>query len=542
MKQTFTLIFSLFVVAGLQAQERYIDPQFGVERVGDLTYGTNITILRGLANAAPEDLKMDIYRPAGDTATNRPVVLIAPTGSFLPILFNMTTTGSRFDSTAIETAVRLVSRGYVVGVFDYRKGWDPGSEFEDVRKGTLLQAAYRGIQDTRTAVRYMRSTVAEEGNPHGINPDKIGIWGIGTGGYLALGAASLDDISEVQLDKFLADDGSPLIVESVSGDIDGKLETFFDPGTNTMPSNLPNHVDYDSDIIFSFNQGGALGDSSWIDGAPNEPAYVGVHCTQDIFAPFFNGIVIVPTTREEVVRVAGTRLAIERANDLGLNDGIAGLGADDDPLSELIEEQKEDSITAQLLTEATPLLEGTDNFYAFDIPVFLDPEGNPRAEGSPWDWWGLQDLRNLVAAVNAATGASLDADLLHLSGLATNPDMSAEKARTYIDTIFQLAIPRMYLAYELGDAIVGTTDIVEASAIGLSAFPNPTTEILTIKTTGATIEAINVLTQGGLLLSRINDINSQQYEWQRPATIPSGPVFLQIQTDEGTTVQKIILQ
>ncbi len=541
MKKTFTLIFSLLVIMTAHAQERYVDPVFtGITVEADVIYGQNISVLTGAP--AVTDLVMDVYTPEGDTATDKPLVLIAHTGSFLPAIVNGTQTGTRYDSTAIEVMKRLVIRGYAVGIYDYRLGWNPISMVQDVRTATLLQAAYRGIQDTRTAVRYMRKLVEEDENPYGIDPDKIGVWGIGTGGYLALGTGTLDDFSEVTLPKFRDINGDPLIVEEVLGNIDGTSEGFFDFPANTIPGSLVNHEGYSSDIVFSMNLAGAMGDSSWMDG--NETAaFVGVHCTQDFFAPYSNGNVIVPTTGQFVVDVSGTRKAIELANDLGTNDGLMGLGANDDPLSDLIDEQKATLGIVSSATMPTQMILGTDNFYGFDIPITVSDEGVTQIQGSPWDWWGLDDLRNLVALVNAQNPTNeVDADELHASGLRFNPDMSAEKARTYIDTIFQLAIPRMYLAYDLGDAIVGTTDLIDAESIGLSAFPNPTTEILTIKTDGAMIEAINVLTQNGLLLNRINDINSQQYEWQRPAVVPSGPIFLQIQTDEGTTVQKVILQ
>ena len=71
-------------VSFLQAQNtRYVDPIFSeVDKVSDVVYGTNISVLTGMP--APLDLKMDVYSPADDDATDRPVVLYFHTGSFLP--------------------------------------------------------------------------------------------------------------------------------------------------------------------------------------------------------------------------------------------------------------------------------------------------------------------------------------------------------------------------------------------------------------------------------------------------------------------------
>ncbi len=541
MKKTFysTVLMFLFAV-GISAQERYVDPVFtGIDVLPAQIYGTNISIIRGLANAFPQSLEMDVYMPAGDTVSSRPCVLIAHTGSFLPIYLNQTTTGTRLDSTTIEVMKRLVTRGYVVGVYDYRQGWDPANDDEDARKGTLLQAAYRGIQDTRTAIRYMRKSVEEDGNPYGIDPDKLGVWGVGTGGYLALGAATLSGIDEVTLNKFRATDGSPLIVEQISGDIDGKLEAYFDFPDNTAPSNLPNHVDYSSDFAFSFNMGGALGDSTWIDGDDFEPVMSGVHTTQDAFAPYYNGLVVVPTTRAEVVEVAGTRLAVQKANEAGNNEVIDGLGSSDDVLSELIDEQINTVGLVQATREQLVIGLGTEHFYGFDIPITFDSLGNAQVQGSPWDWWSLEDF---IAVAMSFGGTEDDAIAIHNANLQGNPDMSAEKARTYIDSVFMLAVPRMYLTFDLGDAITATDDLVDGSAVGLNAYPNPAQNQMSFETKDVMIENISVFNQQGLMIQRLKDVNTTKYEWQRPSEFKDGIYIFQLHTTEGTVARKVMLQ
>ena len=51
---------------------------------------------------------------------------------------------------------------------DNRLGWSPISTDQNVRTSTFLQAVYRGIQDAKAMVRYMRMTEAN-GNPYGID-------------------------------------------------------------------------------------------------------------------------------------------------------------------------------------------------------------------------------------------------------------------------------------------------------------------------------------------------------------------------------------
>ncbi|MBK7476359.1 MAG: hypothetical protein IPI11_10255 [Haliscomenobacter sp.] len=97
--------------------------------------------------------------------------------------------------------------GYVVFNATYRLGWNPaatGADGQNIRTSTLLQAAYRGIQDGRSLARFLRKSVAENSNPYGIDPSRIAAWGQGTGGYISMGMAFLDRFQqEVVLEKFI---------------------------------------------------------------------------------------------------------------------------------------------------------------------------------------------------------------------------------------------------------------------------------------------------------------------------------------------------
>jgi carboxylesterase type B len=89
--------------------------------------------------------------------------------------------------------------GYVVASCDYRLGWNPVATTQEERVNTLINAAYRGVQDCRTAVRFFRKSQAENGNPFGIDPWRIGVWGQGTGGYIAFAAATINAYAAISL-------------------------------------------------------------------------------------------------------------------------------------------------------------------------------------------------------------------------------------------------------------------------------------------------------------------------------------------------------
>ncbi|MEY2904452.1 MAG: hypothetical protein RJA52_468 [Bacteroidota bacterium] len=315
MKKNYTLLlFFILTAVGLSnAQIRYIEQVFSDVAVEKgVTYGTNVSILTGAP--APLALKMDVYTPVGDTVSNRPVVVYLHTGSFLPPLISGGITGSLNDSTLVEICTRLAKMGYTAIAATYRLGWLPTAPDENVRRSTLLQAAYRGIIDARTCVRFLKKSVAEEGNPYQIDPDRIALWGQGTGGYISYGAAYLERYEELVVEKFInTQTGSPYVTLQVDGDPYGLTPSLL---------NVPNHPNYDSNIRLAVNMGGALGDINWVEDSTDfdQPASVGFHVVSDPFAPFGNGPVIVPTTREFVVNVAGTLTSTQRINDVGAND------------------------------------------------------------------------------------------------------------------------------------------------------------------------------------------------------------------------------
>ena len=74
-----TISISLFSNAQVNCSGgRYIDSLFAVDTVKDVLYGQNINY-----DGTTRQLKLDIYLPQSDTATNRPLIIFAPKGSFM---------------------------------------------------------------------------------------------------------------------------------------------------------------------------------------------------------------------------------------------------------------------------------------------------------------------------------------------------------------------------------------------------------------------------------------------------------------------------
>jgi len=410
MKRIFTLtMLALFTGVFSADAQRYLEEVFDDVTVDSgRMYGENATVLlyQFTGEAVPEPLVMDVYEPEGDTAASRPLMLYFHTGNFLPTPENQSPSGTRTDSTTVEICKRFARMGYVVASCSYRLGWNPTAQTQDDRVNTLINAAYRGVQDARTAVRWFRRNAAEDGNEFRIDPTKVAMFGQGTGGYITLAAATLDEYNEVLIDKFFTEvDGMPIpmVIESINGDIYGTSV-----GVNPLDNDTlcyPNHVGYDSDFSACINTGGALGDISWLEDG--DMPMISFQAPTDPFAPYNTGVLIVPGVNLPVVEVSGAGDVQVQVAAFGNNQIFADAGFSD------------------VYTTAADLINGGNE----GLYPILRPAGS-EADSSPWDYWADSNPNNE-------------------SGLLTNPDMSVMKAHTYIDTIQGYTAPRLACALQL---------------------------------------------------------------------------------------------
>ncbi len=520
-KQRFlALLAAAFLTLQLSAQpKRYLDEVFpSVSVTLDVEYAKNISILTG----APvlQSLKCDIYAPAGDTATNRPLILLAPTGNFLPPIVNGGPTGSIRDSANVELAKLLAKRGYVVASFFYRQGWDPLNPSQDVRTATILKAAYRGIHDARSAARFFRKTVADSANKYGLDPDKIVIGGIGTGGYVSLGAAYLSDfVSEIQIPKFQNFTTGAYYVDTL---LDGNLD-----GTSTTPLNNPNHVGFSSDFSMVFNLGGAMGDSSWIQAG--EIPYVGFHTPQDPFAPYDIGPVIVPTTGDLVIDEAAGSFAVGRVVDrFDINQVFKDANLTD---VYTLAANKYNNGYEGLFPFNKPFTPGTFSCAPAPVSVPLQPEG------SPWSWW---DEATFIATWDFATGGSpAPGIVVNCNQRAGNPDMSAAKGRAYLDSVVNYLAPRMYVVMELYPTSVDDFRLQSS----LKVYPNPVQDLLNVELddAGNRIQSIELLDVTGRTVARHGNLNVTRFTLTGDQ-VTAGVYLLRVRGEKGQATQRVVFQ
>lgn len=554
----FTLLFSLIASVSL-AQKRYIDPIYSdadIEVTSDVKYATNISFLlsktsnqaqviadltaikTALATGQPipkayfdptdassdikvENLEMDVYLAKSDvdSKTDRPVVIYLHTGNFLPPVINGSPCGVKTDSSAIVLCTEWAKRGYVAVSMEYRGGWNPLAGTEEERKGQLLNAVYRAIHDVKQGVSVIR-TEAAGSNTYGMDASNITLYGEGTGGYVALGYLTLDKYTEMELPKFI----NPLSNKSY---IDTAQVGLIDGSRGLL--NLYQSPKTDVTVQAVVNAGGALADTSWLNAG--DAPMITFQAVRDPFAPFNEGIVVVPTTNGNVVEVQGGNLFIQKANAIGNNDVIKNMPADDE-YNKKARSHYGNTIDYIYPAPGDKMTINNDVEGLFPIirPITDDLYNN---RSGPWQWW---DPESPFATAEVSPD-NLPGVTVHMASLPGNPDMGPEKGRTFIDTIMGYMCPR--IAVINGDYTVdqlSVNDKLPSNAANI--YPNPAKNEITISVDNQfNVQSIRLMDITG---REVKNITANNIVRINVSDLQSGYYMINIQTSEGLISSKLI--
>ena len=534
-KITFSFLFILTVICSSISfgQTRYLDPVFSAsDETLNIVYAVNQSVALGetmpvaTGSSTPigldttttpptpilfnmPALEMDIFEPSGDTVSERPLIIYLHTGTFAPVIRNGNATGSRtFDFATQVFCKSYAARGYVVANTDYRFGWSPTLPTEPQRASSLMKAAYRGIQDVKAAIRFLRMDY-ENGNTYGIDTSRIIICGQGTGGWIATCLNSVDKLSELQLPKFLDTNAVPLIDTSVLGD-------WFGYGGDTN-YNTENHKGYSSDHDMVLNMGGAIGDLSWLEAGDKPIA--AVHGNLDAIARFTTGNLSVSGVNV-VSDISGSHDVVAKANMLGNNNSIPNLY---DPYT-VAAKRASQSLIGTLDFSQDTIKASVDNLFPFNT-------GNP-GEGAPWDFW---DSTNVVFLATAQGLPASQGTAAHLSSLQTNPNMSQTKALAYIDSTLGYFCPRIVNTLMLPGNSVGIID----KKMDVNIYPNPSNDFITINSS-TNISLISIFNNNGILMGQFKP-NRFTYSLDL-RSYAKGFYYAEISNASTTKTEKFVLK
>lgn len=197
-----------------------------------------------------ESLYLDLYFPPGFTNTQKyPLAMLIHGGSYL--------TGDKAEMK--NDCIVLADSGFVVASINYRMGWDDGIGQCDGDMESKNEAAYRAMQDSNAAFRFL----AARADKFGIDTTWFFIGGQSAGSSLALNTAYINNT--------VAQQAYPELYVML-----GPLNNSGNPLTNTFT------------IKGICNMWGALPDSTLINSSNALPT-ISFHGVQDSVVPYDYG-------------------------------------------------------------------------------------------------------------------------------------------------------------------------------------------------------------------------------------------------------------
>lgn len=489
--QTLFIAMLLITASATQAQVRYLDEVFPVVQVDTtITYAENLEFFSGFTSLKP--LVMDVYRPAGDTAKNRPIILLSHNGSFLPENLTHALIGlcfnGRKDSSIVELCQRFAKRGYVAVSFDYRLGWSATASDQITRTKTIIQAVYRAMQDAKSCIRYFKNDYANNNNSYGIDTGKIILGGSNSGAYVALAASAFNDTNEFNNIKFVDINGS-FVKQDTIGDFNGF-------------GGVQNHDNYpgiSSRFQCVLSLGGAVGDTSWIQ--PGETPILAFHGVNETGTQFNTGIVTT-STGQPVIEVSGPGDFMPFVDAAGNNDGFKPNNFGQGPPNR------------NGLGITTSPIEGLYPFYGQKF--------------EPWNWFDTTCYNN-------------SAPMLSITGGNASP----AKGNRYIDTIMGYSSPRLVKLLSLDTVTIIPTGINKVTEnTDFSLFPNPANNELNVSValSKKPIASIRIVDVAGRITKEATQLNTFT-ETMDVRDLSNGIYLVSIKLIDGNIVtRKLVIE
>jgi hypothetical protein len=239
----------------------------------DIEYGSNVNV-RG----EKQRLLLDIYEPKKRQISPLPLIILAHGGSFLG--------GNKASADMVALCSGFARQGYVVASISYRLGVVPQNE-----KG-VLEAAWRGKQDMKAAVRFFRKDASNNGKYY-IASNQIYAGGSSAGAFMGMHLAFLDVPEKI-----------PNLIDTLKlGGLQG----------NSGNPGFPSH------IHAVVNLSGAIGDVDWI--GPNGLPVVSMHGTNDQLVPFGTAFLYLKGSIP-VMEVDGSLVIHKRLDSLKIKNSL----------------------------------------------------------------------------------------------------------------------------------------------------------------------------------------------------------------------------
>lgn len=239
------LILTSICITTVHAQTRFRDSIFTTPDISkNIVFGTGINFQGNL-----DTLVLDFYQPANDTMSKRPLVVLIHGGSF--------TGGTHDDGWCVAIGSKLAQKGYVCASIEYRLGIDLVKILSDfsAARSEYLSALYRAIQDSRSAVRFLKSNSAT----YKIDTSKVFLCGYSAGAITAVHYVHMQ----------------------------GNELTLTDDTTGLGPLDNGENLNISSSVAGYISYAGAISDTTFINSG--EQPFLALHGTGDAIVPYSIG-------------------------------------------------------------------------------------------------------------------------------------------------------------------------------------------------------------------------------------------------------------
>lgn len=189
------LSISLLCISLLNAQRPYTQKKYAIDTQLNIPYGTAVDFA---GNSV--ELKLDIYKPVGDSNCRRPIVVLVHGGAWVG--------GSKEDVNIVALAREFSQRGWVAACINYRLGNHKAASYSMYAlcngnglsqpcgyisdSAEVIRANFRGMQDAKGALRFMKMRYDKDST----DPYNAFIAGESAGAFIALSVAYTDMASE----------------------------------------------------------------------------------------------------------------------------------------------------------------------------------------------------------------------------------------------------------------------------------------------------------------------------------------------------------
>jgi acetyl esterase/lipase len=242
-------------------------------------YGTQVTPDVKYDERDGEELVLQIITPVVD---EKAVPVGSGTAKKWPLIVYVPGSGWKRQNvyTAFDNMLRMAEKGFAVAIVEYR--------------GTDISQFPSAIEDTKTAIRYMKTNAAK----YGIDADKIAVWGDSSGDHSAVMAGITGD-DEFNTGAYADVSASVNVIVDWYGPTDISVMSYYPSVMDwTLPDSLTGMLIGKLNVLENPEAVSKTNPINYLAADKAIPPILLMHGSQDILVPFNQSVRLYEKLRE----------------------------------------------------------------------------------------------------------------------------------------------------------------------------------------------------------------------------------------------------